>query len=185
VSIRIIAGTLKGRRLETPSWEGLRPTSDRLRETIFNVLGPRLGGARVLDGFAGTGALGIEALSRGAEHVTFVESDLRAERLITANLARCAVTEGYAIIRAAAPRAFRMLASTATFVPFDIVLLDPPYDTTPTAALEDVEGLVAPDGVIVLEHARRIAAPAVLNRLTRMRELHAGAGAIALYTCQA
>ena len=66
-------GTLKGRRLKAPTWDGLRPTSDRLRETLFNILAPRIAGARVLDGYAGTGAVGIEALSRGAAHVTFVE----------------------------------------------------------------------------------------------------------------
>ena len=76
--MRIIAGRLKGRRVASPSWEGLRPTSDRLRETLFNVLAPRVEGARVLDVFAGTGALGFEALSRGAAHVVFVESDRRA-----------------------------------------------------------------------------------------------------------
>ena len=78
--MRIIAGTLKGRRLDAPDWDGLRPTSDKLRETLFNVLAPRIGGARVLDGYAGTGAVGIEALSRGAAHVTFVERDPRARR---------------------------------------------------------------------------------------------------------
>ena len=76
--MRIIAGTLKGRRLEAPAWDGLRPTSDKLRETLFNVLAPRTRGARVLDGYAGTGALGIEALSRGAAEVVFVDSDPRA-----------------------------------------------------------------------------------------------------------
>src|ERR671911_2217419 len=98
--MRVIAGELKGRRLKTPTWEGLRPTSDKLRETLFNVVAARVGEARVLDGYAGTGAVGIEALSRGAAHVTFVESDARAARLIERNLARCAVTERYAIIRA-------------------------------------------------------------------------------------
>ncbi len=76
--IRIIAGSLKGRRLASPDWPGLRPTSDRLRETLFNVLADTVVGARVLDGFAGTGAVGIEAISRGAAHVTFVERDPRA-----------------------------------------------------------------------------------------------------------
>jgi len=71
--VRIIAGTLKGRRLDAPDWSGLRPTSDRLRETLFNVLAPRIDGARFLDAYAGTGAVGIEALSRGAAHATFVE----------------------------------------------------------------------------------------------------------------
>ena len=78
--MRVIAGTLKGRRLQTPTWDGLRPTSDKLRETLFNVVAARVGEARVLDGFAGTGAVGIEALSRGAAHVTLVESDPRAVR---------------------------------------------------------------------------------------------------------
>src|SRR5438046_3862269 len=95
----VIAGSFKGRRLATPSWAGLRPTSDKLRETLFNVLAPRIAGARVLDGFAGTGALGIEALSRGAAHVTFIEADRRAAALIEANLARCGVQDGYTIQR--------------------------------------------------------------------------------------
>ena len=76
--MRVIAGEQKGRRLTSPHWAGVRPTSDKLRETLFNVLGPHIAGARVLDGFAGTGAVGIEALSRGARHVTFVDSDRRA-----------------------------------------------------------------------------------------------------------
>src|SRR5229473_2384951 len=86
-SMRVIAGSLKGRRLKAPGWDGLRPTSDKLRETLFNVIGARVQGARVLDGYAGTGAIGIEALSRGAAHVTFVERDRRAVKLIEANLA--------------------------------------------------------------------------------------------------
>src|SRR6185436_19949314 len=106
--MRVIAGTLKGRRLSSPDWPGLRPTSDKLRETLFNVLGPRVAGARVLDGCAGTGAVGIEALSRGAAHVTFVERDRRAAALIESNLQHCGLKEGYAIIRvdfaAAGPR---------------------------------------------------------------------------------
>jgi 16S rRNA (guanine(966)-N(2))-methyltransferase RsmD len=92
--MRVIAGTLKGRRLKAPDWDGLRPTSDKLRETLFNILGTRVAGARVLDGYAGTGAIGIEALSRGAAHVTFVERDRRATALIAANLAACGVREG-------------------------------------------------------------------------------------------
>src|SRR5688572_32805460 len=95
--MRIIAGRLKGRRLKAPAWEGLRPTSDKLRETLFNILAPRVAGARVLDGYAGTGAVGIEALSRGAAHVTFVEQDRRAVRLIGENLASCRVEQGYTI----------------------------------------------------------------------------------------
>ncbi|HWP99918.1 MAG TPA: RsmD family RNA methyltransferase, partial [Vicinamibacterales bacterium] len=97
--MRVIAGTLKGRRLAPPRWPGLRPTSDRLRETLFNVIGARVAGARVVDAYAGTGALGLEALSRGAAQVVFVERDPRAVRLVRENLARCGVEGGYAIIR--------------------------------------------------------------------------------------
>src|SRR5712672_3379608 len=97
--MRVIAGTLKGRRLKAPTWDGLRPTSDKLRETLFNILAPRIAGARLLDGYAGTGAVGIEAISRGAASVVFVEHDRQAEALIAENLAHCGVTGGYAIIR--------------------------------------------------------------------------------------
>ena len=92
--MRVIAGRLKGRRLNSPSWDGLRPTSDKLRETLFNILAPRIAGARVLDAYAGTGALGIEALSRGAARVTFIERDRRAQALIEENLARCGIADG-------------------------------------------------------------------------------------------
>src|SRR5918996_2883423 len=95
--MRVIAGRLKGRRLKAPAWEGLRPTSDKLRETLFNILAPRIDGARVLDGFAGTGAVGIEALSRGAAHVTFIEADRRAVALIEDNLAACGGGADYTI----------------------------------------------------------------------------------------
>ena len=121
--MRIIAGELKGRTLEAPRWEGLRPTSDRLRETLFNVLAPRTRGARVLDAYAGTGAVGIEALSRGAAHVTFVEQDPRALALIETNLRRCGVTDRHAIIRSGFASAF----AGAGRALFDIVFLDPPY----------------------------------------------------------
>jgi 16S rRNA (guanine966-N2)-methyltransferase len=83
--VRIIAGEYKGRRLAAPTWAGLRPTSDKLRETLFNILAPRIEGARVVDGFAGTGAIGLEALSRGAAHVQFIEKDRRAAALIARN----------------------------------------------------------------------------------------------------
>ena len=106
--MRVIAGSLKGRRLKSPDWEGLRPTSDKLRETLFNILAPRIAGARVVDVYAGTGALGIEALSRGALDVTFVEQDRRAQALIAENLAHCGVATGYTILRSDALRARRV-----------------------------------------------------------------------------
>ena len=97
--MRIIAGSLKSRRLHTPTWKGLRPTSDKLRETLFNILAPQVAGARLLDGYAGTGAVGIEALSRGAAHVTFVERDRRAQALVADNLAHCGIRKIVLVVR--------------------------------------------------------------------------------------
>src|SRR5688572_23040345 len=120
--MRIIAGTLKGRRLDAPSWPGLRPTSDKLRETLFNILGPRVAGTRVLDACAGTGAVGIEAISRGAAHVTFIDRDRRAVDLIAQNLARCAVLDGYTIVRADLGSEIHRTRPAANF---DLIFLDP------------------------------------------------------------
>jgi 16S rRNA (guanine966-N2)-methyltransferase len=182
--VRVIAGTHRGRVLKAPTWEGLRPTSDRLRETLFNVLASRVQGARVLDVYAGTGAVGIEALSRGATHVTFVESDRRAQALIQDNLARCGISGGYAIIRASAGRACETLRRSPSFVPFDIILLDPPYDHPAAEALTGIEALVAPDGLVVFEHARRAPAPDSIGRLTLTRDLLSGDSALAFYACR-
>src|SRR5712671_2957363 len=118
--MRVIAGSLKGRRLKAPTWEGLRPTSDKLRETLFNVLAARVSGARVLDGYAGTGAIGIEAISRGASQVTFVESDRRAQALIAENLAACGIETGYTMVHSAVERAWPRLMADPAFAPFDI-----------------------------------------------------------------
>lgn len=181
LTLRIVAGSLKGKRLTSPTWEGLRPTAERLRETLFNVLGPNLRGARVLDGYAGTGALGIEAISRGAAHVTFVESDRRAQALIAKNVARCAITEGYAIIRSSVARALEAWQADPAFDPFDLILLDPPYDQPPDAVLASAQAAVAPGGLVVLEHARRQATPESLELLIRIRQITSGDSALSLY----
>jgi 16S rRNA (guanine(966)-N(2))-methyltransferase RsmD len=182
--MRVIAGTYKSRVLKPPTWEGLRPTSDRLRETLFNVLAPRIAGARVLDLFAGTGAIGIEAISRGAAHVTFVDQDRRAEALIAENLGRCGISGGYAIIRASASRAAERLRHSPSFVPFDIILLDPPYDYPAAQALTGVDALVAPEGVVVFEHARRVAPPETAGQLALTRTLSSGDSGLAFYACR-
>ena len=177
--MRVIAGAYKGRRLAAPTWPGLRPTSDRLKESVFAILAPELEGARVLDGFAGSGALGIEALSRGAASVVFVEHDARAAELVARNLAHCRIADGYVMIRAEFTRALRQLAADRRF---DLALLDPPYDRADLDAVVDAAaGRMAPGGVIVLEHASRRQAPARAGGFAAVRQVKAGDSAVTFY----
>jgi 16S rRNA (guanine(966)-N(2))-methyltransferase RsmD len=179
--MRVIAGSLKGRRLKAPDWEGLRPTSDKARETLFNILAPRIAGARILDVYAGTGAVGIEALSRGARSVTFIERDRRAQDLIGANLAHCGVAIGYTLIRSDVRRALQALASGEAA---DIVLLDPPYDVSESEVADVLAAageLLAAGGIAVLEHARRRRVPATAGRLVRSREVVSGSSTLTFY----
>ena len=176
--MRIISGEFKGRRLKAPRWEGLRPTSDRLRETLFNVLGSRVADAFVLDGYAGTGAVGIEALSRGASGVVFVERDARAAALIAENLRHCGISEGCAIIRADIDR----MGNPGGTRRFDVVLLDPPYqDVDLESCVARAARWLAPGGLLVLEHARRRTAPPRAGDLTRTRVVHSGDSALSFY----
>ena len=177
--MRVIAGKFKGRTLKSPSWEGLRPTSDRLRETLFNILAPRMEGARVLDGYAGTGAIGIEALSRGAVSVTFIESDRRAQALVTENLSRCGISGGYAIIRASVVRALATLKTGSDR--FDLIVFDPPYDAVADDEVAAAGELLASGGLLVLEHARRRSTPETVGALRRTREVRSGDSGLAFY----
>ena len=175
--MRVIAGTQRGRRLFSPGWEGLRPTSDRLRETLFDVVGARVEGARVLDGCAGTGAIGIEALSRHAEHVLFIERDRRAVALIKRNVAQCGLRDRCTIRHASLPAALRH----APVDPFDLVLLDPPYGAPDIGAiLAAAAGCLEPQGLLVLERARR-ETPLVDPALTSLRIVRAGDSVLELY----
>jgi 16S rRNA (guanine966-N2)-methyltransferase len=176
--VRIIAGRLKGRRIASPSWEGLRPTSDRLRETLFNVLASRVEGARVLDGFAGTGALGFEALSRGAAHVVFVDTDRRAADAIARTAQAWGVEGGYTIHVGDAAEWLRRLAHGPRF---DLILLDPPYSLPQLRdALDAAAGCLSEHGVLVLERATR-REPDELGSLERVRDLRAGDSTLTFY----
>jgi len=176
--MRIIAGRFKGRRLVAPDGSGVRPTSDSLRETLFNVLGQSADGWRVLDGFAGTGALGLEALSRGASHVTFIERDRRALDALMKNVRACGAEDACAIIRDDFERWRADEDET-----FDLVLLDPPYDVTDLErTVVTGAALVAAGGRLVLEHSRRRASPEAAGPLRRTRVLTAGDSALSFYT---
>ena len=169
--LRVIGGRYKGRRLKTPDWPGLRPTSDRLRETLFNILTPRIAGARVVDGYAGTGALGIEALSRGAASVTFIEHDRRAAALIDANVKGCGIEGGYTIHCADVGAALDALPAADAF---DLILLDPPYDSdNVSAALDAAARRLTTGGLVVLERASR-REPADAAGLQRTRDVKSG-----------
>jgi 16S rRNA (guanine(966)-N(2))-methyltransferase RsmD len=176
----VIAGRLKGRRLKTPTWEGLRPSSDKLRETLFNILAPRIDGARVLDGYAGTGAVGIEAISRGAAHVTFVEQDRRAVALVNENLGACGIEGGYTIHRGDVVTVLSGLGPGA----FDLILLDPPYDImTVTAVLDASARTLARGGLVVLEHAtRRLPEPSA--SLETVRQVKSGDSTLTFFVAK-
>lgn len=145
---------------------------------MFNVLGQRLDGWRVLDAFAGTGAVGIEALSRGAAEVTFVERDPRAAALIADNLAHCRVTDRYVIIREEFGRGSARLHGIA----FDLMFLDPPYGAAQLAsALEQADAIASAGTTVVIEHAWRDAAPAEQGRLRLTRSLQSGDSGLSFY----
>jgi len=184
--MRVIAGSLKGRRLKTPDWDGLRPTSDKLRETLFNILAPRIAGARVVDAYAGTGAVGIEAISRGAREVIFIDHDRRAQELIAGNLAHCGITTGYNVVRTGALRALESLGNGAfgPVDPVDIIWLDPPYEVSEAELLGVLAAAgeaLAPGGMAVLERARRRPGPDAAGRLVRSRDVVSGQSALTFY----
>ena len=152
--MRVVAGRFGGRRLQAPPGSATRPTSDRVRESLFAVLGDRVTGARVLDLFAGSGALGIEALSRGAVEATFVDSSPAAIRAIRGNLAALGIEAD--VCRADARAALRTARSAAR--QYDLVFLDPPYRLAERLApglTEGLEALLAPGGSVISESDRR------------------------------
>ncbi len=163
--------------MTSPSWDGLRPTSDKLRETLFNVLAPRMKACAFLDAYAGTGAVGLEAFSRGAAHVTFIDHDPRAVALIADNLRTCAITAGYTIEQAEVRAMLERMPPTRSF---DVIVLDPPYGLDGVGAVLDVAARrLALDGVLVLERATR-ANVDVPPSLRRIRDIRSGDSTLTL-----
>ena len=168
--MRIIAGALKGRRLVTPKGDTTRPTADQVRIALMDTLTPRLPGARLLDLFAGAGGVGLEALSRGAAHATFVERDPRALAALRANVETLGVAAQARVERADVRAALDRLAREGAR--FDIVFLDPPYDqdlVVPTLQRLGASALVAPGGVVVAQHLTKAPPPADVGVLTAFR----------------
>jgi 16S rRNA (guanine966-N2)-methyltransferase len=151
--VRVIAGRLRGRRIGSPSGDLVRPTYDRVRESLFDILGSRVEGAAVLDLFAGTGALGIESLSRGAARATFVERDRRVAGALRDTLAELGVAGLAVVVTTDAARGVR---GGLPGRPFDLVFVDPPYGSGLAALALDAlseAGTLAPGALVVVEHA--------------------------------
>jgi len=185
--MRVIAGQYRSRLLKSLKGLNLRPTSDYLREALFNVLGPSLEGAHFLDLFAGTGAVGIEALSRGAASATFIESHRPAVALIKANLASLDIRQRAAVLPVDGLRGLETLAArrSESSALFTHVFLDPPYAaaTEYDRVLEFLGAgpLLAPGAIVIAEHRRAFSLPAQIGALDQIRTLRHGDSALSFF----
>lgn len=185
--MRVIAGTYRSRILKSLKGSALRPTSDYLRETLFNILGPGVDGSRFIDLFAGTGAIGIEALSRGAAEVVFIENHAPAATLIRRNLAALEIHSGAIVFAVDAVRGLERLAAShkANDSPFDFVFLDPPYkqaeDYTRALSYLGSAPFLAAGSTVIAEHSRKASMPQRFGQLQRTRVLPRGDAALTFY----
>ena len=183
--MRVIAGKFRGRNLKSPPSLRVRPTSDRLRETLFNVIAPRIEGTRFLDLCAGSGAVGIEALSRGATHATFVDQSRKMGALIASNLELCRIPSADSSIVAMEAAEFLRSSAKKTGESWNIVFFDPPYADDYLAVLElfahKTGTLLAETGVLVVEHHHKKPLPDELGNIQRQRILKQGDSALSFY----
>jgi 16S rRNA (guanine966-N2)-methyltransferase len=181
--MRVIAGKFRSRRLKSPGKLKMRPTSDRLRETLFNVLGPDVHDSLFIDLYAGTGAIGIEAISRGARETILVESHSGSAQLIRENLKALSVAAGVEVMEGDALAALERIAKRRLLA--DFVFLDPPYDAADEQlrVLEflDASHLIAPLGFVIVEHSVKTELPERFIRLERTRLLEQGDAALSFY----
>lgn len=183
--MRIIAGRFRSRPLQAPAGLATRPTSDRLRETLFNVLAPRIEGARFLDLYAGSGAVGLEALSRGAEQVVWVERAAPALKVLKSNVERLGITSGFRVHAGTATSFLRLPRAAA--IEFDVVFLDPPYDAaeeykTALGFLSDeARGFLADGATVIAEHRCKQPLSDRYGALARTRLLEQGDAALSFY----
>jgi len=178
---RIIGGTGKGRRLKAPPGDTTRPTGARVRQTLFDILAPVIPDCRFLDAFAGSGGVGLEALSRGARRVVFVDEGRAAVEAVRANVAMLASgATGVDVIRQDARHALAALRDRGER--FDVVYLDPPYDSDLYEAMLAVaDGLLAEHGVIVAEHFHKRALPETMGSLVNARSVRVGDHRLTFY----
>jgi 16S rRNA (guanine(966)-N(2))-methyltransferase RsmD len=183
--VRVISGKYRGRKLKSPPSLKTRPTSDRLRETLFNILAPRIEGARFLDLCAGSGAVGIEALSRGAAHVTFVDRSRKMYALIETNLDLLNLGDGKTEVVSREALEFLSRNVKHEAEPFDVVFFDPPYAIDYEEVLdyvgENAAGLLAQDGVVVVEHHKKKDLPKGFGGLQRYRVVRQSDSCLTFY----
>ena len=187
--MRVIAGTLRSRLLLAPKGSATRPTSDRLRETLFNVLGPAVAGSRFADLYAGTGAVGIEAHSRGAAHVHLVEREPAAITTLRANLLALKISAGVTVHERSATAFLTRLLDTPPVHGLDIVFLDPPYEaadeysnTLQLLGSTRAASILAPAARIIAEHGTRSPLPATIGRLSLTRTLKQGDATLSFFS---
>lgn len=182
--MRIIAGQFGGRRLHGPGKLALRPTSDQLRETLFNILGASVEGSLFIDAYAGTGAIGIEAISRGAKEVYFLEKNSLAIKLVQRNIKELGITGCGEIIGGDVQRGLERLASQHVLA--DFVFLDPPYSRNGEyeRVLEflDASHLIAPSGMVIVEHFKKLDLPDRFDRLELARVKEQGDAVLSFYS---
>lgn len=184
--MRVTGGEARGRRLRGPGGLPIRPTSDRVRKALFDVLGARVAGSSFLDVCAGSGAVGIEALSRGARHAVFLERDRRAARLIRRNLGLARWSGSHELMEGDVARSLAVLSGRGAR--FLIVFLDPPYDAPRTTEMiAAAAALLEPDGVLVVEHrSGAVFAPAAGPSIVRQgRTYRHGDTSLTLFTLTA
>ena len=181
--MRVIAGQFRSRKLGAVPGVATRPTSDRLRETLFNVLGPRVKESVWIDLFAGTGAVGIEAISRGARQVYFVESEKKAARVVRENLQSLKIEEGVEVLERDAIQSLRLLDSQA--VACDFVFLDPPYEQhgayEQAISLLAQSKLIGNESVVIAEHDKHFDPGGKFGAMERYRELKQGDAVLSFY----
>ena len=181
--MRVITGKYRGRRLKGPQGLEMRPTGDRLKESLFGILSPVLQGAVMLDCFSGTGSIGIEALSRGARQVVFIEISNAGCRLIRENLKLCGIASGARIIKEDVFGALRALGRDGFQA--DVIFFDPPYDFQPYKDLLYIvfgRGLITPSNHVIIEHQRKAELPEEGENYRRTRVTRQGDHCLSFYS---
>ena len=181
--MRVISGRFKSRRLKAAPPAAIRPTSDKLKETLFNILSTRVQGATFLDGCSGTGGIGIEALSRGAAQVYFVDQSSKACRIVHENLRSLGIVEGNTILEMDIVKALDRFARDG--IQFDIAFIDPPYEREDLyqGSLEGFgqRPLLTSDGILIMEYSKRKMMPDSTGSLQKFRTLVQGDAVLAFY----